>query len=497
MKKVIHVQVVHDRCCGLDVHKKIVVACILITLATGEVQRHIRTFSTMTAGLLALADWLDRFGVTIVAMESTGVYWQPVFNVLEAGREVMVVNAKHMKAIPGRKTDVKDSEWLADLLRHNLLKPSFIPPAPIRELRALTRYRKKLVQQRAQQINRVQKVLETANIKLASVATDVLGKSGRDMLDAIIKGEQDPETLAELARGRLRAKLPDLTLALEGRVQPHQRYLLQRLLVHIDFLDQSIDSVQREIDEQLTPFQNEVTLIQSLPITLQAGAATVIAEIGVDMSCFPSAEHLASWAGLCPGNYESAGKRKSGKTTKGNPYLREVLCEMAWILSRMKDNYLSAFYHRIARRRGGKQAIIAVAHKLLVIIYHMLKDNKPYQDRGADHFDQLDAARIERRAIQRLEQLGYRVTLAPKEMADQVLDPTTKQDADPTDQKPSRKTAKQDADPTDQKPSRKTAKQDADPTDQKPSRKTAKQDADPTDQKPSRKTAKHVALQKV
>jgi transposase len=416
-------QVVYERCAGIDLHKKTAVTTIMITHPDGNVEQHVRTFSTMTSDLLALDDWLRSHHVEVVAMESTGIFWRPVFNLLEEGRTIILVNAQHMKAVPGRKTDVKDSQWLADLLRHGLLSASFIPPAPIRQLRDLTRYRKTLVQERAQEINRLQKVLETANIKLSAVATDILGKSGRDMLNCIIRGEQDAKALAELARGRLRAKLPDLRLALDGRVEPHHQFLLQQILAHTDFLEQSIEKVQQEIDERLVAYQDAVTLIQSLPVQLQAGAATVIAEIGVDMTRFPSDAHLASWAGVSPGNCESAGKRKSGKTTKGNPYLRGVLCEMAWIVSRMKDNYLSAFYHRIARRRGKKRAILAVAHKLLVIIYHMLKDNKPYQDLGGDYFDQLDADRIERRAVQRLEQLGYTVTLAKEKVAPQPREP--------------------------------------------------------------------------
>jgi transposase len=320
-----------------------------------------------------------------------------------------------------------------------------------------------LVQERAQEINRLQKVLETANIKLAAVATDVLGKSGRDMLNCVIAGEQDAEALAELARGRLRAKLPDLRLALEGRVEPHHQFLLQQILAHTDFLEQSIEAVQQEIDKRLVPYQEAVTLIQSLPVQLQAGAATVIAEMGVDMSRFPSDAHLASWAGVCPGNHESAGKRKSGKTTDGNPYLRGVLCEMAWIISRMKDNYLSAFYHRMARRRGKKRAIIAVAHKLLIIIYHMLKDNKPYQDLGGDYFDQRDATRIERRAVQRLEQLGYTVTLTPLEPSDQ------------TAKDPANKAAKQSPSKTTKDPANKAAKQSPSKTTKDPANKTAKQ----------------------
>jgi transposase len=452
-------QVVYERCAAIDLHKKTAVTTIMITHPDGRVEEHLRTFSTMTSDLLALDDWLRSHGVEVVAMESTGIFWRPVFNLLEEGRTIILVNAQHMKAVPGRKTDVKDSQWLADLLRHGLLSASFIPPAPIRQLRDLTRYRKTLVQERAQEINRLQKVLETANIKLASVATDVLGKSGRDMLDALIKGSQDPDALAELARGRLRGKLPALRLALEGRVEPHHQFLLQQILAHTDFLEQSIEKVQQEIDDRLVAYQDAVTLIQSLPVQLQAGAATVIAEIGVDMTCFPSDAHLASWAGVCPGNCESAGKRKSGKTTKGNPYLRGVLCEMAWIVARMKDNYLSAFYHRIARRRGKKRAIIAVAHKILVIIYHMLKDNKPYQDLGADYFDQLDADRIEHRAVQRLEQLGYNVTLSKEDGASHPKEP----EGTDTKQKTTSKTSRLKAADTSPKPkaASKTLKQQA------------------------------------
>lgn len=408
--------VVYTRCCGMDVHKKMLVACVLLTQEDGSVQRHVRTFSTMTAELLACLDWLESFQVEIVAMESTGVYWKPVYNLLEGQIKVLLVNAQHMKAVPGRKTDIKDSEWIADLLRHGLLKESFIPPQPIRELRELTRYRKTVVQERAQEINRLQKVLETANLKLASVASDVLGKSGREMLDALIAGQRDSNALAELARGRLRAKLPELRLALDGRLQPHQSFLLQQILAHIDFLDQSIEQIEGEIQQRLVPFAEEVSVLESLPVVLQVGAAVVIAEIGTDMSRFPSARHLASWAGVCPGNKVSGGKRLSGKTTKGNRYLRSVLCQLAWVIARSKEpNYLTAQYHRIARRRGKKRAILAVAHSLLVIIYHLLRDKKPYHDLGADFFEKRDVGRIQRQAVARLEQLGFQVSLTSTE----------------------------------------------------------------------------------
>ncbi|HLW01948.1 MAG TPA: IS110 family transposase [Ktedonobacterales bacterium] len=407
-------QVLYERCAGIDVHKKTVVVTILVTPATGQVQKQTRTFTTMTNDLLTLDDWLRAQGVAVVAMESTGVFWRPVFNLLEAERTIILVNAQHMKAVPGHKTDVKDSEWLAELLRHGLLKASFIPPAPIRALRELTRYRQLLIRQRADDTNRLQKVLETANIKLAAVATDILGASGRAMLAALTGGEQDAETLAELARGRLRAKLPQLRTALEGRMQPHQRFLLQQLMAHIDFLEASLAEVQREIEQQLRPFEEAIDLLTSVPAIQAGAAATILAEIGADMRAFPSHKHLASWAGLCPGNKQSAGKRLSGKTTQGNLYLRHVLCEVAWAVAHTKDNYLAAQYHRLARRRGKQKAILAVAHSLLVIIYHILQTKQPYRDLGADYFAQLDMERLQRRAIEQLEHLGYTVTLTPQ-----------------------------------------------------------------------------------
>ena len=406
-------QVVHDRCAGLDVHKKTVVACVLITHPDGTFQREVRTFSTMTADLLLLNDWLETLRVRVVALESTGVFWQPVFNLLEDGRTIVLVNPQHMRAVPGRKTDVKDSEWLADLLRHGLLQPSFIPPAPIRELRELTRYRKTLVEARAREVNRVQKVLEGANIKLASVATDVLGKSGRAMLEALIAGEQDPVRLSELARGRMRSKRPELQLALDGRLLGQHRTLLQHLLAHIDFLDQSIAELEAEIERCLAPFGRAVTLAQTLPGIAETAATAIIAELGTDMSRFASDKHLASWAGVCPGNKQSGGKRLSGKTTKGNPYLRAALGEVAWAISHTKDNYLSAQFHRIARRRGKQKAVVAVSHSVLVILYHMLREGKPYNDLGPDYFERLEATHIERYHVRRLEQLGYTVTLTP------------------------------------------------------------------------------------
>jgi transposase len=410
-------QVLYERCAAIDVHQKTAVTTILVSQPDGSPQKQTRTFATMTSDLLALEDWLRGLGITVVAMESTGVYWHPIFNIPEEGRTIILVNAQHMKAVPGRKTDVKDSEWLADLLRHGLLKASFIPPKPIRELRDLTRYRKTLVQERSQEVNRLQKLLEGANIKLAAVATDVLGKSGRDMVEAVIGGEQNAEALAALARGRLRAKLPYLRKALEGRVQPHHRFLLQRILAHIDFLEQSIAQVEQEIEQHLSPFEEALELVQSITGLQATTAAGILAEIGIDMTRFPSDKHLASWAGVCPGNKQSAGKRLSGKTTAGNTHLRALLGEAAWAAARTKGTYLSAYYHRIARRRGKKKAIVALEHKLLVIIYHVLLTKKPYSDLGADYFDQLEKTRLQRHHIRRLEQLGYTVTITPKEAA--------------------------------------------------------------------------------
>lgn len=410
-------RVVHERCCGLDVHKATVVACVLITAHDGSVQKMVRTFSTMTADLLALSDWLASLGVTQVAIESTGIYWRPVFNLLEEGRTVTLVNAQHLKRVPGRKTDVRDAEWLADLLRHGLLRPSFIPPAPVRHLRDLTRYRTTLIRERVAEVNRLQKVLETANIKLAVVASDVLGVSGRLMLEALLGGEQDPAVLAELAKGRLRAKLPELRRALDGRVQPHHRVLIERILAHLDFLEESLAQLTPELDRYLAGFEEAVALLVTIPGVEAEAAAVIVAEIGTDMSRFASAKHLASWAGLCPGNKQSGGKRLIAKTTKGDRWLRGVLGEVAWAISHTRGNYLAAQYHRLARRRGKYKAIVAVAHSVLVIAYHLLRDKQPYTDLGADYFERLDAGRIERYHVTKLRQLGYDVTLTPKEAA--------------------------------------------------------------------------------
>ena len=403
----------HQRCAGLDVHKRTVVACVRRTTTEGAVAQEVRTFGAMTADLLALADWLAGFGIEQVAMESTGVYWRPVFNLLEAHYAVVLVNPRHMRAVPGRKTDVKDAEWLADLLAHGLLQPSFIPPAPVRALRELMRYRTSLVQARTQEINRVHKLLELGNIKLAAVATDVLGKSGRAMLHGLVAGDQDPEALAELARGRLRVKLPALRQALEGHLQPHQRLLVRQMWAHREFLAASLAEVQAEMDRHLIPFAEAVSLAQTLPGVGAVAAAGLIAEVGTDMRVFPSAKHLASWAGVCPGNKQSGGKQFQARTRPGHPRLKALLGEVAQALARTSDNDLAALYHRIARRRGKGRATLAVAHAVLVILYYMLRDQKPSTDLGVDSFDRWDTERIQRRYVQRLEQLGYSVILTP------------------------------------------------------------------------------------
>ena len=414
-------QVLHERCCGLDVHKKTISACVLVTRPDGAVQRRLRTFGTMTADLLALSDWLAELEVAQIALESTGVYWRPVFNILEAeGRVITLVNPQHMRTVPGRKTDAKDSEWLADLLRHGLVKPSFIPPAPVRALRELTRYRKTLVQQRTQEANRLHKALEGANIKLAAVATDILGKSGRAMLDALLGGEQDPAALAELARGRLRGKLPALRQAFAGRVQPHHLVLITQILAHIDFLEGAIAQLHDAIAEALATFQEAVALLQTIPGVGAVAAAAIVAEIGPDMGRFASSKHLASWAGVCPGNKQSGGKRLSGKTTGGNVWLKAVLAEVAWANARRKTGYLGAQFRRLARRRGLYKALAAVAHSVLVIIYHILRERRPYADLGADYFEKLDAQRLEQPHIRRLNALGYSVTLTPLPPAEPV-----------------------------------------------------------------------------
>jgi transposase len=341
------------------------------------------------------------------------LFWKPIYNLLEGSFALVVVNAQHIKAVPGRKTDVRDAEWIADILRHGLLRASFIPDRPQRELRELTRYRTTLIHERANEVNRLQKVLEGANIKLASVATDILGKSGRDMLEALVGGASDSALLAQLARGRLREKLPQLEQALAGQFGTHHRFLLAQQLAHIDFLDASLERVSTEIAERVRPFEAEVARLQSIPGVGRRTAEVLVAEIGVDLTRFPTARHLASWAGLCPGNDESAGKRRSGRTRKGSPWLRTALVEAAQAAARTKDTYLVAHYRRLAARRGAKRAAVAVAHSLLVMVYALLTQQTGYHELGGRYFDERDRQAVERRLVHRLEALGYTVSLAP------------------------------------------------------------------------------------
>jgi transposase len=404
---------VYERCCGLDIHKRTVVACIIVPGSRKQVHKEIRTFGTMTDDLLALADWLATEDVTHVAMESTGVFWKPVFNLLEQRFELLLVNARDIKQVPGRKTDVKDCEWIADLLRHGLLKASFVPDRPQRELRELVRYRTTLVRERSAEVNRLQKTLEGANIKLASVASDPLGLSGRQMLDALVGGSTDTVAMAELARGKMRAKRGLLERALAGRMAAHQRFLLTEQLCHIDALDDSIARVSAEIAERMRPFAEALERLDTIPGVGPRMSEILIAEIGVDMRRFPSAAHLASWAGMCPGNQESAGKRKSGKTRKGNVWLRAALIEAAHALGRGRGTYLAAQYRRLTARRGKKKAAVALGHAILVIVYHVLKRAEVYQDLGVHYFDESRRERVERGLVQRLKNLGYKVTLEP------------------------------------------------------------------------------------
>ena len=404
-------EVLYENCCGLDVHAKTVVACRIT-----QGQKEVRTFSTMTDELLQLADWLAAGSCTHVAIESTGVYWKPVFNILESSFTVILVNARHIKAVPGRKTDVRDSEWLADLLRHGLLKASFIPPPEIRALRELTRYRQSLVKEHTAVANRIQKVLESANIKLGQVASDVLGLSGRLMLRALADGEQDAEHLAELARGKLRSKRGELKRALEGRLTEVQRWVLGELLTHVEELDAGlarvVERITEEVETNADPFVPEaIQLLDSIPGIGERAAQIIIAEMGVDMQQFPSAEHLSSWAGLCPGNNESAGKRRSGQTTKGSKQLRTALVEAAWVASRVKGTVLAAKYQRLVKRMGKKKALVALGHMILRIAYHLLKRRLPYQERPQEEGARRQVIRQRRRLVQQLEALGVKVTV--------------------------------------------------------------------------------------
>jgi len=406
-------EVVYERCCGLDVHKRTVVACRITPGPGGVPEKEVRTFETMTDDLLSLSRWLSEAGVTHVAMESTGVYWKPIWNLLEEDFELILANPRQIKARSRRKTDVHDSEWIADLLRHGLIEPSFVPGREQRELRELTRYRTSLVQERSAELNRLQKTLEGANVKLASVASDVHGKSARQMLEGLMAGETDTALLADLAMGTLRAKIPQLRRALQGRFAPHQRFLIAQQLAHIDALDVSIEAVTAEIDERMRPFADEVERLDSIPGVGTIAAHEIIAEIGVDMTKFGTPQRLASWTKMCPGVNESGGKRRSGRTGKGDRWLRATLVQAAHAAGRGKT-YLASQYHRLAGRRGAKKAAVAVGHSILVIAYHILDNpGMTYQDLGANYLDERRKQRLTHNLVKRLQGLGFYVTLEP------------------------------------------------------------------------------------
>jgi transposase len=401
---------------ALDVHKASVMACVRVW--EGRVlTEHMAEFGTTVQDLLALRDWLEALGVTLVAMEATGVYWKPVWAVLEDRFELMLVNARHVKAVPGRKTDVKDAQWLCQLLEAGLLRASLVPPKPIRTLRNLTRYRKAQISDRQRETARLHKILEDTGIKLGCVASDVMGKSGRDMLDALVAGTTDPRVLADLARGQLRKKIPALRQALVGRFEDEHALIVGQILAHIDFLDEAIERLSDEIEEQIRPFARQRDLLMTIPGVKQRTAEVMIAEIGVDMSVFPTPKHLASWAKVSPGNNESAGKRRSGRTGKGNKWLKATLTESANAAARTKNTYLSAQYQRLRGRRGHAKAITAVSHSILTAAWHMLQTGELYNDLGADYFTKQNPERATKRLIRQLEKLGHHVTLEPQKVA--------------------------------------------------------------------------------
>ena len=408
------VEVTYSRCCGLDVHKKTVMACAITPGSDGQPRKEIREFGTMTEDLLALSDWLTALRVTHVAMESTGVYWKPIYNLLEATFELLLVNAQHIKMVPGRKTDVKDSEWIADLLRHGLLRSSFVPDRPHRELRELVRYRTSLIQEHSAEVNRLQAILEGANIKLAAVATDIQGVSAQAILRSLLDGCTDTRAMAQLAKGRMRAKIPQLERALTGSFGPHQRFLLPHLLAHLEFLEDTIARLNQEVTSRMAPCEADLERLDTIPGVNRRTAEVIVAEAGTDMSRFPTDGHFASWIGICPGNNESAGKRRSGKTRKGNKWLRAGLAEAGQAAGRTKDSYLGAQYRRLAGRRGKNRAALAVGHSIAVIAYHLLKDpNLTYTDLGPDYFLHHKRNAIMHHHVQQLVALGYRVTLDP------------------------------------------------------------------------------------
>ncbi len=411
-----------ERCAFVDIHRDTLAACLRVPDPGGGRRKETRTFGTTTRQILHLRDWLAAHRVTVVGMESTGIYWKPLFYLLEDDFECWLINATHMHNVPGKKTDVLDAEWGAELVEHGLVRPSFVPPKPIRELRDLTRYRRSVIEERAREIQRLHKVLEDAGIKLASVASKTLTKSGRDMLEALVGGERDPQVLAEFARGRMRSKLPQLREALEGRFSEHHALIIAQMLARIDHADAATEALSERIDEVVAPFATQVELLCTIPGVKRRTAEVILAEIGVDMSRFPDAAHLASWAGMCPGNNESAGKHKSGKTRKGSKWLRKGLVEAAHAAAHSKDTYLAAQYARIRGRRGPKKAAVAVGHSILVIAWHLLHRNVAYQDLGADFYIELHTRHRQaytNRLVRQLERLGYSVDLteSPKTAA--------------------------------------------------------------------------------
>jgi transposase len=406
-------EVLYPRCCGLDVHKETVAACLRLVI-DGKVVKEVRTFQTTTASLMSLSEWLTENKCTHIAMEATGVYWKPVWHVLDDGDfELVLANAAHIKNVPGRKTDVKDADWVSDLLAHGLIRASFVPDGPTHEMRTLMRTRKQLVREKASHTLRVQKTLEDANIKLDSVITDVLGVSGRRIIEALIAGQKDPAKLARLADHRVRASQETLREALRGRVNKSHRFLLRLHLGQIDALDAAIAKIDQEVETGIAPFRIAVEQVSTIPGVKNVSARAIVSEIGIDMSRFATDAHLISWACICPRNDESAGKRRSTRIRKGSPWLKTTLVQCAWAASRTKDSYLQAQFQRIRSRRGVKKAIVAVAASILTAIYHMLKDGTMYKDLGSHHFDRRTKDRQKNRLIKRLADLGYAVQLPP------------------------------------------------------------------------------------
>ncbi len=406
-------QVIHERCAGLDIHKKTVVACVLVTKQDGQVEQQKRTFGTTTGEILGMAEWLKRPGVKSVAMESTGVYWIPIYNLLEGDFELVVVNAHHMKAVPGRKTDVTDAEWIAQLHRHGLLKGSFVPPKPQRQLRELVRHRTNVVERRSQSVNELQKVLETANVKLASVVSEITGVSAMEMVHGLIAGEQEPEVLAELARGRLREKKPQLAAALNGRLEKHHRFILSQLLADISFCEEQILELDLQIMIQMKDYQEVIKRLDEIPGVNRRVAEVIIAEMGTDTSRFGDAAHVVSWAGMCPGNNQSGSKRRTARVRQGNKSLKRVLVEAANAAGRKKDSYFSAQYHRLAAKRGKKRAKLAVGRSILETAFHMIQRQSTYKDLGSDYFDRRNPDKLAKRLAERITKLGFKVSYTP------------------------------------------------------------------------------------